>query len=234
MRCCLPRPHATLPFPGRAKAVLCASVPSPRAGTQLTFFLFSGHFKRLLVSCLNGARDETPTVNAGLASKDAKALFKAGEARWGTDESTFNAILASRSRVQLNATFDEYARIAGRSISDSIERETSGDLQDGLLALVASVRDMPGFFARKIHSAVHGLVSRPFVHVHCAVLPPLSMSPSSLSFVAAMPHYPPTEHALCPFARLRDCLLIPPRLYSLVQQSLKRPPLVHRVPTIGA
>ena len=65
------------------------------------------------------------------ATKEAQDLFQAGEKKWGTDESRFNVVLASRNFAQLRATFDEYVKISQRDILNSIDREMSGDLRDG-------------------------------------------------------------------------------------------------------
>jgi annexin A7/11 len=53
----------------------------------------------------------------------------------GTDESTFNAILCSRSNNQLKQIFAEYHRLTGHEIDKAIRSEFSGDVEAGLLAL---------------------------------------------------------------------------------------------------
>ncbi|XP_070545070.1 annexin A5-like [Ptychodera flava] len=117
----------------------------------------SGHFKRLLVSMCQGNRDEGNDVDDEKARKDANALFQAGEGKWGTDESTFNKILAVRNFAQLRATFKEYVKISQRDILNSIKREFSGDVRDGMMAVAQCVKSRPVYFADRLYRAMHGL-----------------------------------------------------------------------------
>lgn len=61
----------------------------------------SGNLKRLLVALLQANRPEGNTIDRRKARNDAKALFEAGEKKFGTDESRFNVILCSRSILSL-------------------------------------------------------------------------------------------------------------------------------------
>ena len=65
-------------------------------------------------------------------------VVQAGEGQFGTDESTINMVLCSRSFPQLRATFDAYKEIADKDLEDAIEAETSGSLQDGFIAIGGS------------------------------------------------------------------------------------------------
>ena len=58
-----------------------------------------------------------------------------GELQFGTDESTFNMILCSRSFCQLQQVFLEYHRLTGRDFEDVIKSEFSGDIENGLRAI---------------------------------------------------------------------------------------------------
>ncbi|XP_064389782.1 annexin A4-like [Halichondria panicea] len=116
----------------------------------------SGHFKRLLVSMCQGAREENTTADMEKAKREAGELYSAGEKKWGTDESKFNHILATRSQAQLIATFEEYIRISQRDILNSIEREMSGDLKEGMKTVVMCMRSRPAYFAEKLYKSMKG------------------------------------------------------------------------------
>lgn len=116
-----------------------------------------GHFKRLLVSMCQGAREENTTVDMAKATREANELYQAGERKWGTDESKFNQIIAVRSFPQLRATFDEYVKISQRDILNSIDREMSSDLREGFKAVVMCVRGRSAYYAEKLYKSMKGV-----------------------------------------------------------------------------
>lgn len=117
----------------------------------------SGHFKRFLVSLLTGARERDGAVDRERARADAQALYKAGEARWGTDESMFNQVLASRSFSHLRAVFQEYSKVSKYDLEQSISREMSGDLKTSMLTVVKCVKDKSAYFAESLYKSMKGL-----------------------------------------------------------------------------
>uniref|UniRef100_A0A8C7CNL4 Annexin n=1 Tax=Oncorhynchus kisutch TaxID=8019 RepID=A0A8C7CNL4_ONCKI len=117
----------------------------------------SGMFKRVLVSLLTAGRDESNTVNETQAVQDAKDIYEAGEACWGTDEVKFLTVLCVRNRNHLLRVFEEYQKISGRDIEDSIKREMSGSLEDVFLAIVKCLRNKPAFFAERLYKSMKGL-----------------------------------------------------------------------------
>lgn len=116
----------------------------------------AGHFEKLLVSLVQANRDPDGRTDGEHVEKDAKALFNAGEGKWGTDEEMFISILATRSVSHLRKVFDVYMTISGYQIEESIESETGGNFEKLLLAVVKSVRCIQGYLAEVLHSAMKG------------------------------------------------------------------------------
>ncbi|KAM4704923.1 annexin A13 [Rhinophrynus dorsalis] len=116
----------------------------------------SGYFQKILISLLQADRDEGLSINEDLAGMDAKRLYEAGANRWGTDESEFNVILASRNYMQLRATFKAYEILHGKDILDAVKSETSGDLKKAYSTIVQCTKDCQGYFAKKLHKAMKG------------------------------------------------------------------------------
>uniref|UniRef100_A0A8C1GU44 Annexin n=1 Tax=Cyprinus carpio TaxID=7962 RepID=A0A8C1GU44_CYPCA len=108
----------------------------------------SGMFQRVLVSLLTYKR------KLFLIQQD---IYEAGEARWGTDEVKFLTVLCVRNRNHLLRVFQEYQKISGRDIEDSIKREMSGCLEDVFLAIVKCLKNKPAFFAERLYKSMKGL-----------------------------------------------------------------------------
>ncbi|XP_063066855.1 annexin A4 [Engraulis encrasicolus] len=117
----------------------------------------SGMFKRVLVSLTTAGRDTSDKVDEALAAQDAKEIFEAGEARWGTDEVKFLTVLCVRNRKHLLRVFEEYQKVSGKDIEESIKREMSGCLEDVFLAIVKCIRNKHAFFAERLYKSMKGL-----------------------------------------------------------------------------
>ncbi|PAA54993.1 hypothetical protein BOX15_Mlig000517g1, partial [Macrostomum lignano] len=117
----------------------------------------SGHFKRILVSLLTGARPEGSSYDPEQVKKDAQALQEAGVGKWGTDESKFNEILCGNNNAHLRALFAEYEKLTGKTLEDSLKAEMSGDLLRAMLTLVRCIQNKPAYFAKSLQKAMKGL-----------------------------------------------------------------------------
>jgi len=119
----------------------------------------SGHFRRLLTSMSTGARDESDG-NMQMAPQLAQQLYKAGAGQSGTDESEFNRILSCYSPNVTRAVIMEYKNIKGKTLQQAIASEFSGDIKNGLIAIVESMDNRPAFFAKCIKESMAGAGTR--------------------------------------------------------------------------
>uniref|UniRef100_A0A672GA72 Annexin n=1 Tax=Salarias fasciatus TaxID=181472 RepID=A0A672GA72_SALFA len=100
----------------------------------------SGHYQKLLVILLQRSRTGPPSEALRSAFQD---LFAAGEAKLGTDEEKFISILGNRSAEHLREVFDAYKKLSGSDMEDSIRGETTGNLEDLLLAVGKTLSHIP-------------------------------------------------------------------------------------------
>ncbi|XP_068838277.1 annexin A8 isoform X3 [Capricornis sumatraensis] len=132
----------------------------------------SGKFERLIIAlmyppyryeakelydAMKGSRDDlSGYVDPGLALQDAQDLYAAGEKICGTDEMKFITILCTRSATHLLRVFEEYEKIANKSIEDSIKSETHGSLEEAMLTVVKCTRNLHSYFAERLYFAMKG------------------------------------------------------------------------------
>jgi len=117
----------------------------------------SGTLKMLLVSLTQGNRDENTCVDATKAKDEAQRLYKAGEGKMGTDESTFNSILATRSLAQIRQIIHEYNSQCGHSLEKAVASEFSGNAKKGYLAILRCAESRTCYFAERLHKATSGV-----------------------------------------------------------------------------
>ncbi|XP_059213817.1 annexin A3b [Centropristis striata] len=116
----------------------------------------SGEYGKALLILAEGKRDESTNVDKAKATADAKALYEAGEKKWGTDEDKFIDILCHRSIPQLRQTLVDYKTISKKTLQESIESEMSGNLEKLLVAVVKCVKTVPAYLAERLFKAMKG------------------------------------------------------------------------------
>lgn len=118
----------------------------------------SGFFKRVLRSILTGLRpDDSHSYPAGQAEEDAKALKAAGEKKIGTDESEFIRIFMTSSNKHLKEVADAYAAGSDYTLKKVIDKETSGNINRALQALLAVGTENPvEYYAEQLYLSMKG------------------------------------------------------------------------------
>ena len=87
----------------------------------------SGTLRKLLIALLQCSRRTNTMPNEAECAAIADEIYKAGEAKLGTDESVFNKYFCSLSPHELAAVSREYHKKTGHTILQAIDKEFSGD-----------------------------------------------------------------------------------------------------------
>uniref|UniRef100_A0A452DL13 Annexin n=1 Tax=Capra hircus TaxID=9925 RepID=A0A452DL13_CAPHI len=120
----------------------------------------SGYLERILVCLLQGRPRVVlhPLAHLHWLSRlsQCQDLYAAGEKICGTDEMKFITILCTRSATHLLRVFEEYEKIANKSIEDSIKSETHGSLEEAMLTVVKCTRNLHSYFAERLYFAMKG------------------------------------------------------------------------------
>ncbi|XP_069052262.1 annexin A6 isoform X1 [Lepisosteus oculatus] len=122
----------------------------------------SGHFCRVLISLVQGAREEGE-ADQQKAQEDAKIIYESlelGDAcvdDSSSTESRFMSILCTRSYPHLRRVFQDFVKCTNKDIEQVIKKEMSGDLKNAFIAIVRSVKNKPSFFAEGLYKAMKGL-----------------------------------------------------------------------------
>jgi hypothetical protein len=117
----------------------------------------SGDYRSLLIALLQCQRDETNKVShVSEVERDADALYKAGEGKWGTDEETFTRIFCLRSSPHLAAVNKLYVDKYSKDLLKIVESEFSGDIKILLKTILHSHINPADYFASRIYKACKG------------------------------------------------------------------------------
>jgi len=125
----------------------------------------SFHLKRALLQLIHANR-ATTIAETHSVDRDVEALYKAGEKRLGTDDSTFIQIFTTRTPEHLAKVAAGYEAKYKKKLKDVIASETSGAYKNLLVALITPKAE---YWAERAHSAVHGLGTNDKLLIACFV-----------------------------------------------------------------
>jgi hypothetical protein len=111
-------------------------------------------FDKVIKIMLKGKRSEDTKVDESQAAKVAEQFYKAGEGKLGTDEDSFINILTTYSVTFIKHASKIYQEKHKKTIEQAIKSETSGNLEDALVALTKTKHE---YFADRIWNATHGV-----------------------------------------------------------------------------
>ncbi|KAG0492385.1 hypothetical protein HPP92_005783 [Vanilla planifolia] len=113
-----------------------------------------GDFKKLLVPLLTAYRYEGPEVNRTLAKSEAKLLHEKIEEKSYADEEIIR-ILTTRSKLQLEATFNAYNNEFGHPINKDLKSDPKDDFLSALRSVTKCVTLPQKYFEKTIRLSIN-------------------------------------------------------------------------------
>jgi annexin A7/11 len=115
-----------------------------------------GTLQHLLISLLQCSRSVNTNPNPNQMAAIAQEIYKAGEAKLGTDESVFNKYFCTLSPHELAVMAQQYHKITGHTILDAIDKEFHGDSKKALKTIVYATLSPSEYFATRVNDAIKG------------------------------------------------------------------------------
>ncbi|RWR78476.1 Annexin D1 [Cinnamomum micranthum f. kanehirae] len=116
----------------------------------------AGDYRKLLLLLVASYRYDGPEVNMTLAKAEAKILhLKIADKDYSHDE--FIRILTTRSKAQLNATFNQYNDEFGHAINKDLESDTRDDYLAALRAVIKCMTRPEKYFEKVLRLAINKL-----------------------------------------------------------------------------
>ncbi|KAF9579028.1 hypothetical protein BGW38_004894 [Lunasporangiospora selenospora] len=115
----------------------------------------SAYFEKLLMISIQGTKDEMSHYTYNVED-DVRELYKAGEGRLGTDESTIIRILTNRPSPHLQRVFQQYQVRHSRKFTKVIKKEFSGWIKTALCYLVNWIINPAHCVAKNMEKAMVG------------------------------------------------------------------------------
>lgn len=116
----------------------------------------SGDFRKLLVALVSSYRYEGPEVDMHLASYEAKQLNESITSKKDNYEELIR-IISTRSKAQLNATFNCYKDVYGHHINKAFKSQVPEDFQDAVRVVIKCICCPQKHFTKVLHLSIEKL-----------------------------------------------------------------------------
>ncbi|KAA0031488.1 hypothetical protein IC582_000263 [Cucumis melo] len=116
----------------------------------------TGDFRRLLVPLVTAYRYDGPEVNATLATSEARILHEKITEKAYNDEELIR-IISTRSKAQLNATFNHYNDQFGNAISKDLKTDPNDNYLKLLRSAIKCLTWPEKYFEKVLRLAIKGL-----------------------------------------------------------------------------